>query len=414
MNNDVRPLPHTNRVFDVAFSPDGQVLASSGRKTIRLWRLSDYSMIGHIGHQEGDLYSVSYSNDETVQLLAVGDSLGRISLWRPQISTSLVYKQWQAHESADDQAADEGVYAVQFSPSPICSQVSRNVNTACLASGGADGWVKFWSTQGELLGQHRVGDGSVTGLSFTQDGTRLAVSTRPPLAAAPQTPGQIYILKLDHPLSGQVKIDVEATTETSANNHEGGILTLAFHPQKEGELISGGEDGTIRHWKTQADQLILVGDIMDRHSDAVTQVDYNPDGTVIASSSHDGTVKLWHARRHTMVSSMNRHERLVAKALFSPRDTNLLASAGFDNQVLIWELPSDLSAAPLDRLAKRGCTSVERYINAMLVAQSDFGGAGTVPTNNNENPDLAPQTLKEIKRYCAKKLAVPDNSETAR
>jgi WD40 repeat protein len=121
----------------------------------------------------------------------------------------------------------------------------------------------------------------------------------------------------------------------------------------------------------------------------------------IASSSNDGTVKLWHAHSHKLISSLERHDRLVAKVAFNPQDDSMLASAGFDNRVLIWQLPARLNQNTLDRLAVQGCQSAERYINAVLLAKANLANpAGFAPGPDTVDTQLDEKTLNEIKRYC--------------
>jgi len=46
-------IKHPLQVYSVAFSPDGQILASGSGKTVRLWRVSDGTLLstlkGHTG-----------------------------------------------------------------------------------------------------------------------------------------------------------------------------------------------------------------------------------------------------------------------------------------------------------------------------------------------------------------------------
>jgi WD40 repeat protein len=62
---DGKPLrtlkKHTNWVTNIVFSPDGQVLASASDKTVQLWRISDgalmYTLKGHTGPVQGVAFS---------------------------------------------------------------------------------------------------------------------------------------------------------------------------------------------------------------------------------------------------------------------------------------------------------------------------------------------------------------------
>jgi hypothetical protein len=72
---------HTQHVYSVVFSPDGRLLASgSTDHTIKLWRVSDGSLVRTLaGHTHG-VFSVVFSPDG--RLLASGSGDKTIKLWR--------------------------------------------------------------------------------------------------------------------------------------------------------------------------------------------------------------------------------------------------------------------------------------------------------------------------------------------
>jgi WD40 repeat protein len=75
------------------------------------------------------------------------------------------------------------------------------------------------------------------------------------------------------------------------------------------------------------------------HSDGVLSVDVSPDGNMIASSSHDRTVRLW---RHdgTLLKTLQ-HNAAVFSVKFSP-DSQMVASASQDNTVSLWNVDGTL------------------------------------------------------------------------
>jgi len=97
---------HTGWVYSVAFSPDGSLLASgSDDRTIKLWRVSDGSLVRTLTGHTGGVTSVVFSPDGS--LIASGSLDRTIRLWR--VSDGALLQTY-------DQETGTGMLSIQFSP----------------------------------------------------------------------------------------------------------------------------------------------------------------------------------------------------------------------------------------------------------------------------------------------------------
>lgn len=79
--------------------------------------------------------------------------------------------------------------------------------------------------------------------------------------------------------------------------------------------------------------------ILEGHTGFVNGMDFSPDGSMLASSSADGTVRLWLVETGAQIAELHGHNAVVNDVVFSP-DGKSLASSSNDFSVIIWEIRS--------------------------------------------------------------------------
>jgi WD40 repeat protein len=327
---------HEGMVTSVAFSRDGQRIASAGGAD----RVVDISnATGAQGKKiptDSEVFTVVF--DPRSDLLASGGSDGDIRFWNPDGSPER--KITHAHVN--------GVMSLAFSPSePV------------IVSGGADQMVRLWHTDSLTQFDHPLKrhTETVEGVAFSDDGSRIVSASadhtvqlwdadrREPIGD-PMT-GHIEIVWAvtfvgDRIVSGSndqlIRVwdgIVGQPISSPLRGHQGAVTGIAINATGD-RIASASADKTVRLWDLQTGREIappLAG-----HTGVVTSVAFSPKGDMIASGSADGTVRLWRTDSHTLIRSWETGQP-VSSVAFSPQGDRL-ASAGGDCHVTLWDLAS--------------------------------------------------------------------------
>ncbi|EKX46891.1 hypothetical protein GUITHDRAFT_152238, partial [Guillardia theta CCMP2712] len=115
---------------------------------------------------------------------------------------------------------------------------------------------------------------------------------------------------------------------------EGWIRSLAWRPDGKKALACVDGEGSVmlRDVGTKSLFVELMG-----HDDLVEEVSWRPDGTMLASGSHDETVRVWEVATGSCCQVLAGHSKCVESVSWGP-DGNMLASGSYDETVRIWEV----------------------------------------------------------------------------
>ncbi|MDZ7992280.1 MAG: eIF2A-related protein [Nostoc sp. EfeVER01] len=112
-------------------------------------------------------------------------------------------------------------------------------------------------------------------------------------------------------------------------------LNLAL-VQSSGNILDSVKQGLDLATKSAREQNVFKG-----HKDGLTCVAVSPDGNLIASSSKDGTVRLWDTQGNPIGKPIQEHQGSVCAVAFSP-DGTFIASGGQDGAVLFCNTQGNL------------------------------------------------------------------------
>ncbi len=294
---------HSGEVNSVAFSPDGQFLASGASDyAVRGWNVNTGQSAGTLVGNLGRVSSITFAPNG--ELLASGGFDNTTRIWKLPNGEPfhiLNHSDW--------------VFSVAFSP-----------DSKVLASGGAEKEIKLWALEtGEQIRSLLGHSHWVLSVAFSPDGESL-------ISGGADKTARVW--------------NLETGETVHSFEHPGWVRSVAVDPDGR-FLVTGGEDGTLKVWDLETGG---PGRSLAGHSGPVLSVAISSDGRLLFSSGSDGKIKVWNLRTGEPLSILPGHPEGVGSVAPSP-DGELLASGGYDGGIKVWRKDSDLAEAePTDPL----------------------------------------------------------------
>jgi WD40 repeat protein/transcriptional regulator with XRE-family HTH domain len=302
-------LAHDDSVDAVAWSPDGRYLATgSDDRTSRVWDARTGREMARLAHDDR-VFALAFSPDG--RWLATATTDGTAHVWDWAAST-LQARMAQAGPAQIRYSPDGGSqFAESTTDSIAFSPDGRYVLTARSADHAARVWEAMSGREVARL-QH---DDVVLAATFSSDGRHVATGSVDGTARVWEMPGGEEV--------GAARMAIERGAP---------VFTVAFSP--DGQYLAAGGYGSI----TRIEEVVSGKEVASLwNDDTVQEVAFSPDGRYLATASNDRTARVW------LVSSGQEVTRMPMDAggtiydvEFSP-DGRSLATASDDKTVRVWE-----------------------------------------------------------------------------
>ena len=324
-------------IRSVAFSPDGNLLASGGEfGRIHLMDPNTGKYMKRLEGHSKEVVAISFSAD--MRTFASGSKDGRVRIWdiasgeKKQTFDGFFDQVIGFDVSADGKTIIMGGSGPSYLWDVASGKRERTFTESAYAGNIAfipGGKFILTSTNAKFLynrntgerAAHFLGTGSIaSSVGFSPNGKKIVTGS---------SDGTVLLFDVERRnYDGQVTLAA----------HEGRVVSLEYSPDGR-TIISGSEDKTIKLWdaNTMTEKKVFTGDM-----NALTDVALSPDGKTIAAVDNTATIYLWDTGTNAQKKFRTELAAGVISVAFSP-DGKRLAVGGAAGAVTILDAESGVS-----------------------------------------------------------------------
>ncbi|MFJ9391901.1 hypothetical protein ACIRON_23975 [Nocardioides sp. NPDC101246] len=378
----LRPTEEDEFIADAEFSPDGlQVVAGTNKgKGVQRWRVADGEPLpAFFGHTNG-VGSVDYRRDGRTVLSGSVD--GSAILWQAQ--TNVIYQSHAPVAAAFSQdrrllafTRDDTVTLwdaarrsfVRELKTGLVHSLSFSPDGTQLATAGADGSVRLWSTTSGRSGRPgTIGDDMVAySVRFSPDGKILTAHGGPSYddmrSRTARMPARYVLLHWDlaEPIADPVRTTYEVS-DVSTDPYPTG--DTAYSPDGKLFAVPLSTDAVEVRRTGDAE---LVDTIRTGHG-SVTSVVFSNDGTVLATGGADRDLRLWKVSSRKQIGpTLSGHGGTVSRMAFLPDGDTLVSVSQSDDSVRLWSVSAHRSLAAVRTLGNLNDLAVQSETGLVAV-----------------------------------------------
>lgn len=330
---------HGEAILATQFSPrsSSKMVSGSGDNTARIWDCDTGTPIHTLKGHTSWVLAVSWSPDDS--RIATGSMDNTVRCWDPKTGKQ---------QGNPMRGHSKWVTSLAWEPYHV-----QKPGEPRLASASKDATVRVWSTNQQIielvLSGHKGTISSIrwggTGFIYTgshdktikiwnaKDGTlahslnahahwvnHLALSTD-------------FVLRTAfHDHTGQIPGTDEAKVSKAKERF---LKAATIQGEVVERLVSASDDFTMYLWEPSKGIKPVAR--MLGHQKQVNHVTFSPDGLLIASAGFDNHVKLWNARDGKFINTLRGHVAAVYQCAFSP-DSRLLVTGSKDTTLKVWDM----------------------------------------------------------------------------
>jgi WD40 repeat protein len=378
------------RVFSVAYSPDGKLLAAGAWDgSFRVWDTVSGKELWRVQEQNGPVHAVDFAPDR--KTLACSGKAATITI--REVATGKEVRRLTGHRNM--------IRCVQYSPDGKLLASKANDQTMRLWDVASGSELRQFSTA-ELPKHVQDVDSPV---SFSRDGKTITSATIPYQGSISS---YIRTFRLWDVATGK-----EIRSFQDVSQWHGPV---AFSP--DGKLLATaggvirGSPPTIHLWDLERGRALPAIDISKPNRMTIlASMTFSPDGKTLVSSD-GGPIQIWELATRREARQFNTPDTGASCLAFSPSG-RLLASGSTDTSALVWDATGRLQKGelPATKLSSEQCQTLWYDLAAQnpqkarqalwaLIASGDdstaFLRSQLHPVPSPTNPEVITQLINEL------------------